>query len=311
MIPLRAHPAAAWIHWNDGVTLFSSVTRTPFGPILVSSDEAFVANLTGDGLPDLDHRDDIRGQIEVQRNTEGRQFEDGPVIPLREKTGHVQAADVDRDGDVDLITLSSNTSAGDAGGITVIRQGSAGAFATAQLLEVQVAEASALSVADLDADGFPDVVAGYRPLAGTDGRVAIFRSRGEGTAMLAEPEVHSLSVKPTAVLVVDWNVDGLADLLASFGRPGKLAIILGKGQRQLAEVEVAALDESFTSFEVPLVDAADVDGDRDPDLLGLSADVSVLIRNEGGLPGRPEVIRLVGPFANLLLADVIGDGARE
>lgn len=106
-------------------------------------------------------------------------------------------ADLDNDGDVDLV------SADRVGTVTTFRGHGDGTFSMVDHFE-SGAETTAIVIADFDQDGFGDVAA----LHAQD--VAIMRGRGDGK--LLAPKPFSVSTQLRALVAGDFDGDGKIDL---------------------------------------------------------------------------------------------------
>jgi hypothetical protein len=143
-------------------------------------------------------------------------FQIGP--PLAGGAGAVQAlADLNLDGTLDLLGRRSSQD----GGFLRLGNGD-GTFQAQQFFAsgtgvlLQVPAFSGIQVADLDADGVPDLVVGAGQVNSNRGAVVVLRSRGNGT--FDPPEIFNPVFSPTQVLVGDFNEDGLADVITAGSR---------------------------------------------------------------------------------------------
>jgi regulation of enolase protein 1 (concanavalin A-like superfamily) len=114
-------------------------------------------------------------------------------------------------------------------------------------------------VADLNGDGFQDVIVGNLDIAGGPGGVQIYPGRADGTY----PDIVSLvtGAAPQDGAVADLNGDGKLDLVVANHDGRSLSVFLNQGAFM------------FTPSDIPLGDqvndvvASDVNGDRKLDLL--------------------------------------------
>jgi hypothetical protein len=241
-------------------------------------------------------------------------------VPLwvGEGESHIAAADLDRDGDLDLLTNGGRVAIND--GASFMRGGSFSA------------SGDGLAVADLDGDGDADVATG--------GQLA--RNRGDGTFEAGQ----TFDPAGTGVAARDLDRDGDADILLASSR--SIGVLLNDGLGTFTpagryasthfayRVEAADLtgdsrldlivspglvvhedlgDGTFLSRIAveeqrpsKSLRAADVDGDLDLDLMKLQFQGIVILRNDGAGRLVVEPVIAVGWAAFLEVADMDGDG---
>ncbi len=194
------------------------------------------------------------------------------TLPLDEFVEFV-TADLDRDGQLDLIVTESTSD------ILQIAFGTKDGFGTS--LEVPLLYGvRSLSVADVDNDGWQDLLLGWQQSVN---RTVLSWARNLGNArdgwlgldLAGELSTHRLQVRTTAA---DFNLDGHLDL-ATADALG-LAVRLGTGDGAFAEPISYEAESGVHS-----VTAADFDVDGDLDLAVLnanSAKISLLINSGDG-----------------------------
>lgn len=185
----------------------------------------------------------------------------------RRRTHGIAAADLDGDGDDDVIqAIIAGTGPGGvalSAANRVCRNTSAGAFACADL-GVDLDDSEDVAVADLDGDGDVDAVFANR---GSDDDGAVNRACvNDGTATFTCADVSSDAEESRAVTAVDLDGDGDADL--AFANDGlgltgaRDRVCLNDGAGVFACIDVS--DDARKSDDVT---AADLDGDGDMDLV--------------------------------------------
>ena len=102
-----------------------------------------------------------------------------------------QAVDLDRDGDLDLLVATR----GPAGGVSVFSQSGPGLFQPDGKLPLLAGGGRDVAAADLDGDGYPDVIA-----AGSD-RLALFEGPLVGAMPLNPDQALDEGACPVAVAV--------------------------------------------------------------------------------------------------------------
>lgn len=265
-----------------------------------------VGDFDGDGAPDL-LGDVGGGAMSLLYGAGDGTFAAGLAIEaIRTENWSARAADLDRDGVLDLVTISTVAS------IVMVRRGSGNRSAPfGDATEYRASGAmSGLFLADFDGDGRQDMVAGI----GT----GIEYWRGQDAAgfeyrmMLDSPDMSAYA--PGIPTATDWNGDGILDLLYSNGdHPG-----IGAGFSAIAAIgnvhyRLGGGDGSFDAEVACAIMAGaigDLDHDGRPDLIsgnGLQGGSLLL-----GIDGchAEKVVTLSGwpKQGAIVMADLDGDG---
>ncbi len=280
------------VRLGDGRGAFGAGSDHAAGPALA----LVVAPLDGDELPDalVACSDDLLRLLRADGSGGLLAAESLPSLP---RPVAVRAADLDRDGDLDVVVGHSGSGATHA--LSVLVADGAGGFAAAQAYKPG-STSRGLDVADLDGDLWPDVAA-------TSASTGVYVRPGDGLGGLADPPAQAAGTDATGALLADLDGDGLPEAaFADIGEdqatvlPGLGASGLGPGASWTAGVNVWPND---------LV-APDITGDGLPDLVTSNvADASVSVLAADGAGGYlAPVISLCGSEPRALVtADLDGD----
>jgi len=207
----------------------------------------------------------------------------------------VLAADLDADGDLDLVTANMNFST-----IAVLWNRGDGVF-TSDSLYLPLFWPVSLSAADLDHDGDLDLAVGGHP-----DQIAVLLNDGSG-----DFSFHwscTVDYAPASVLAADLNGDGHLDLATCAIDSNTVSVLLNAGGAVFnGPFEYAVGDHPIS------VVAADLDNDGDVDLATAnsnSRNVSVLL-NQGDATFAPHTVYPVESMAYPywgLAGDLDGDG---
>ena len=240
------------VYVNNGLGFFTDTTATALPPNFEFTEGQVVADFDGDG--DVDWFTADSGVCHFYRNNGAGVFVDASATALgvlptnlgQFKGFSTDAADVDADGDLDLVIPNS---AGDLR--LLLNQGGVLVFAPVQ----PVATGYYHRFADLDNDGFPDLIAGSG--------LTILRNQGNGTFVDVTAAAFAGAFHQTVIACVDVDADGDLDLvthLATFLNNG-----VGVFSQQIAGISPWVFPSGYRLGAV----AADFDGDGDIDLPGV------------------------------------------
>ena len=281
-------------------------------------------------------------RVSIFRNLGGREFAPALTLGGGLNALDLEAADIDRDGDVDLVTVDAGPRDRPDGGVLLLRNRGDASFDPPEHRGSVAGPARSIAATDLDGNGYVDLAVihdwlGYVTLltnrgdgtfdaSGTvlamnpvsdvlagdldaDGDVDLFVSNlDSGTAVILE-NPGSVSAWPRSFLhgaggacMVDMERDGLTDFVAP--RDGNLQIFRNTGL-----LSFVGGNSVYLSGSVRRVTSADMDADGDDDVMALSdldRERISIVRNRGG--------ELVGPLfieaasVPLGAGDLDGDG---
>ncbi|MEM1224665.1 MAG: VCBS repeat-containing protein [Planctomycetota bacterium] len=218
-----------------------------------------------------------------------------PISTNADGASSVQVADVDGDGDLDLLSASF-----DDDKIAWYENDGSENF-TLQTISVSADGASDVQAADIDGDGDLDVVsASYR-----DHTIAWYEN--DGTQFFTLRTISDFAFGATSVRVADVDGDGDLDVLSASSLDSSIAWYENDGTQDFTSWTISSV-----AFRAKSVQAADVDGDGDLDVLGASDTFGEGIawyENDGSESFTSQVITTsVDGAQSVLAADVDGDG---
>ncbi len=186
------------------------------------------------------------------------------------QTTAVALADLDKDGDLDLVVAND--------GQSNVYEWNAGSFGAATAFGGATQATTALAIGDVDGDGFLDVIAGVDGAADrvhlNDGNDATTPTTWNGLAAGADVG-GSASAATTALLLADLDGDGDLDLLAGVGGtdadPNRLYLNDGSGTFALYEDKVDDGVDLDEDADTTALASGDVDGDGNADVIAANA----------------------------------------
>lgn len=212
------------------------------------------------------------------------------------------AADLDGDGDVDVLSASAIDDQ-----ISWYENGDgAGGFGPRQLISNLADGATSVFAGDLDGDGDVDVLSASE----LDDEIAWYENLDGAGSFGAQQVISLLADGAASVFAADVDGDGDLDVLSASVHDGKVAWYPNlDGQGGIWEERVISL----APHGARSVFAADLDGDGDPDVLTASWRSNEISWYEnldglGGFGPRRVVTSLASAAAAVLAADVDGDG---
>ena len=309
---------AALAHLGDWVDprvslLFNHGDGTYAAPVFLKvsgeTDDVVAGDFDSDGDADLAFAQGdggISGQsVLVFLNNGNGTFGPQQSFPCGKGPLRLVTVDVDKDGDLDLVTANNYWSETT---VSVLYNNGTGSFATRVDFPVGAAPLE-LAAGDLNGDGFPDlaVCAGIPNLA-----VLLNNGAGAyGAPATWQANATGYSQGP-GLAIADMDKDGDLDIVLdeqTGGYSGSLAIFKNNGNANFANVQHVQATNFFSMWDIAV---ADVTGDGWPDVLGVgyaSAYGYALVPSAGGGAfGTARAFR-TGEMARAIeVGDADGDG---
>jgi hypothetical protein len=250
------------IYWyeNDGATNPSFTTRT-VATSVSSAQSVYVADIDGDGDTDVLSASSGDSEIDWYENDGNAD----PSFTPRNITGSattaqsVYAADVDGDGDTDVLSASQDDN-------TIAwyeNDGAPNPSFTVRNITTGASTAQSVYAADVDGDGDTDVLSA----SSGDGEIDWYENDGNADPSFTPRNITTEALGAQSVYATDLNGDNNIDILSASSGDNKIAWYENNG----------GADPSFTlqtittqAIGAQAVYAADVDGDPTPDVLSAS-----------------------------------------
>ena len=249
---------------GDGTFGTAQSVAVGSGPVSVA-----VGDLNGDGPPDLVTANSRSNDVSVLLGYGDGTFGTAQSFAVSGMPGRspisVAVADLNGDSDLDLVTINSSSLSNEASDVAVLLGHGDGTFAAAQTFALVGDPPTSMAVADLNGDGYPDLVTIHPKSA----EVAVLFGRGDGT--FAAMQKIDGGNDPTFVAVADLDWDGHPDLVISNEGLNEVLVLLGRGDGTFAAAQ------AFTIGRPLSIAVADLNGDGHPDLVTANGDVRVLL----------------------------------
>jgi hypothetical protein len=266
-----------------------------------------VADVDHDGHPDIlvaNQNGGFLGTVGVLLNHGQDTAFDSPILYSTgaPNPSALAVADLNKDGKLDIVVTNSAGSGGNT--IGVLRGRGDGTFGPVVLYSLGADPAAGVVVADVNGDGYPDLI--------TSG-VNVLLNRGDGT--FRRP-VHYGTGTGSSVALSDVNGDGILDVIV--GYETSVGVLLGNGDGTFQP----ATTYPSNAYLVSAVGVSDFNGDGKPDIVLVNScsddtckgwgSLGILLGNGGGGFRSVVTYSSYALFSNsLAIADVDGDGLTD
>lgn len=205
----------------------------------------------------------------------------------------VALADIDGDGDLDLIAAAQGA------GASVLKNNGNGTFATKSDY-AGTCNVGGVATGDIDGDGDTDIII----TNGCGTTISVLKNSGTGT--FAAKVDYTTASQPSGIVLVDLDGDGDLDVATDSGNTAFLSVLLNSGTGTYG----TKTDYAVGSIS-NMIAAADLDNDGDKDLVvpnTTPGTVSVLKNNSNGTFAVKSDYTSGGGSRGVALADLNADG---
>jgi len=251
-------PDADVVHWHENVGGGFQTHLVTDGAD--SPNAVFVADLDGDGDPDIMTASSQDDEIAWYEN-DGASFPTFTahlISAAADGATDVFAADIDDDGDIDVLSASNLDD-------TIAWYENDGALQpafTQRIIDTASDGANSAAAADLDRDGDLDVVAA----SGLDHSVSWFENDGASNPTFTKHVIISNATDAEDVCIADFDMDGDPDIAAACPGDGNIRLLENRGPYLSTISFTDRVLGNGSLGTTQSVSAGDLDGDGDREL---------------------------------------------
>jgi hypothetical protein len=228
-----------------------------------------------------------------------------PPPPGQDYAKAVFAADIDGDGDLDVVFASEQENR-----VGWFENTGRGTAFTAHVIATDMLHAKSVYAVDIDRDGDLDVLAA----AAASNTVALYENRRGQPVTFATHIVNNAVLGAHSVIAADIDRDGDLDILAAARDSNSVLLYPNLASHRTALYDPQTQFVVSTYREPRMAAGVDLDNDGDQDIVAVSDEVVAWHRNEGGQP--PNFTRFIvdeglvgGRWIHA--ADIDGDGDQD
>jgi len=288
-----------WVMLGAGNDAFGSpaIYPTTSGPGFAGPGPPVVADVNGDGIPDLLYPNYVGRDVAVRLGKGDGTFGAQTDFPAGLGAYSLAAVDVNGDGKLDLVVANDVDDT-----VSVLLGNGNGTFEPQKVVPVGF-DPFALAVADLNGDGIPDIITANRG----DNTLSVLLSTGSGS--FAPQQVIPTGDTPRGIAVADFNGDGNVDVVNANQGDDTATVLLGNGDGTLSlGTQQSVPASNLRPFQVVV---ADVNRDGIPDIITANRSdnsVSVMLGNRDGSFQTKETFATGRLPISVAVADLNGDG---
>ena len=208
---------------GDGTFQAQQNYPTPGGVAIISaltSSALLLLDVNGDGKPDIlfiaspDGSVSAATAVYVMLNNGDGTYAAAQLIDSKPYLSYLAAADLNDDGKPDLVVNSAGNQGSSTPGAAYLYLGKGdGTFQPAVTLNPGLAYPAVIAIADMNADGKPDLIFAGSSSNSANEVVTVLLGNGNGTFRAAATSTTSNSDGATGIVVVDFNQDGKPDVV--------------------------------------------------------------------------------------------------
>ncbi len=203
------------VRYNDGTGHFGPIVAIPSGAPLGGGSSVLVGDLNGDGIPDIVAT--FGSSFSIILGTGNGNFAP-PITVSGSGAGTGALADLNQDGNLDLVVVSSNASGEEFARVFLgDGHGHLTASGTYLISTEAFSQIPSVTVADLNGDGIPD-------LAYTDSD-GVYVLLGDGFGRFANGILLPIALNSAPLIASDLTGDGLTDLIVNTHSNTGLAVL--------------------------------------------------------------------------------------